>query len=313
MLKSFPLSTALGQLLTTCPHAHMAPETVHKVMTGLAQQAVEKIDRTRGIAGRMFCRLVHYEPRIPYIQRHDKLREIFPEDSTEVLWLFADHTFPYFCAMLELPEYSPRIVLGLMASIGQLTESLIKYSSKSFFQYLRSHPSDVPRICDEIVLVFNQNSMNERVTYPLLSFLDILFASGTVSRILLDEDNNFAEEILKLVNIEIKGHKKLYKLTSSINVYCQLVQVPRLANSILSKLSIFLGLPHVHVRKSTATKMYESLALHSECTNIPEENLEDILNLLSESDWGLPLPEVRPIRNQVCELMGIKAPVTVLK
>lgn len=304
---------ALAQLLTTCPQSHITPETVHKVMTGLAQQAVEKIDRTRGLAGRIFCKLVHYEPRIPYIQRHDKLREIFPADSTEVLWLFADHTFPYFCAMLELPEYSQRIVLGLTASIGQLTESLIKYSSTSFFQYLRSHPSDVPRICDEIALVFTQNSMNERVTYPLLNFLDILFASGTVSSTLLDENNRFAEEILRLVNIEIKGHKKLYKLTSSINVYCQLIQVPRLSHSILSKLSIFLGLPHVHVRKSTATKMYESLALHSECTNIPEENLEDILNLLSESDWGLPLPEVRPIRNQVCELMGIKPPVALVK
>lgn len=282
-------------------------------MTGLAQQAVEKIDRTRGLAGRLFCTLVHFEPRIPYIQRHEKLREIFPADSSSVLWLFADHTFPYFCAMLELPEYSPRIILGLMASIGQLTESLIKYSSTSFFQYLRCHPGDVFRICDEIVMVFEQNTMNERVTYPLLDFLDTLFASGTVSRILLDENNTFAEDIFRLVNIEIKGYKKLYKLTSSINVFCQLIQVPRLSTRILSKLSIFLGLPHVHIRKSTATKMYESLALHSECTNIPEENLEDILNLLSESDWGLPLDEVRLIRNEVCELMGIKPPVAAVK
>lgn len=94
-------------------------------MTKFAQLAVEKIDRTRGLAGKLFCNLVHAKPEIPYIRNHDKLREIMPEDSSNVLWLFADHTFPLFCSMLALPEYSQRILLGLSASIGQLTESLV--------------------------------------------------------------------------------------------------------------------------------------------------------------------------------------------
>lgn len=151
---------------------------MHDVILDFMQQSVEKIDRTRGLAGRLFCQLIHLEPRLPHIQHHDRLREIFPADAKTVLWLFADHTFPLFCALLELPEYSKRILLGLSASIGQLTESLIKYSSAAFFQFLRSHPSDVPRLCNEIVMNFEENLLNERVTYPMLNFLDIIIASG---------------------------------------------------------------------------------------------------------------------------------------
>lgn len=75
-------------------------------------------------------------------------------------------------------------------------------------------------------------------------------------------------------------------------------------------MAIFLGLTHVHVRKTSATKLYEALALHGDSCDIPEENMDEILNILSETDWGSPLIMVRPVRNQLCELMGIKPPVS---
>lgn len=301
---------AIHQLITTCPKDLLQPEQVHQIMLGFMQQAVEKIDRTRGLAGRLFCQIITTTPHIPHIRHHDRLLEIFPADVNSVLWLFADQTFPLFCSLLELPDYSQRVLLGLSASIGQLTESLIKYSSAAFFEFLRTHPAEVPRLCKEIVANFQNNIMNERVTYPMLNFLEILISSGTINVVLLDESNTFGDDIYRLLNLEVKGHKKLYKLVSSISVYCQLVQVPHLCKRILSKMAIFLGLTHVHVRKTSATKLYEALALHGDCCDIPEENMDEILNILSETDWGSPLIMVRPVRNQLCELMGIKPPVS---
>lgn len=80
--------------------------------------------------------------------------------------------------MLELPDYSPRLVLGLVASIGKMTESLIKYASASMFQFLRSHPTHVPRICQEIVDVFQQHLLEKRIAHPMLNFLDLIISSG---------------------------------------------------------------------------------------------------------------------------------------
>ncbi|XP_075153533.1 tubulin folding cofactor D [Haematobia irritans] len=302
--------SAIFDLLKQCPKDLLQAKHIHNIIVGFMQQAVEKIDRTRGLAGRLLCQIIHSDPIIPYIHRHDKLKEVFPEDATSVLWLFADHTFPLFCSLLEFPEYSSRILLGLSASIGQLTESLIKYASAALFQFLRSHTTEIARLCKEIVSNFEGNLLNERVTYPMLNFLDIVIASGTINSVLLDDTSTFADDIYRLLNLEIKGHKKLYKLVSSINVYCQLVQVPRLCKKVLSKMSVFLGLTHVHIRKTTATKLYEALALHGDICEISEENMDEVLNILSETDWGLPLVEVRPIRNQLCDLMGIKAPMS---
>ncbi|EDV57417.1 tubulin-specific chaperone D [Drosophila erecta] len=302
--------SSLYEIVTTCPPDLLAQEQVHKIVVGFMQQAVEKIDRTRGLGGRLCCQLIHHQPRIPHIREHSKLLEILPADADSVLWLFADHTFPLFCELLALPDYSKRVLLGLSASIGQLTESLIKYASSALFHFLRSNPETVPRLCSEVVQIFEEHLLNERVTYPLLSFLDILIGSGTVESVLHDEANPFAEDIFKLLNLEVKGYKKLYKTATSISAFCQLLQVPRLSRRILSKLSVFLGLQHVHVRKTAATKLYEALALHGDVTEVPEENMDEILTLLSETDWTLPLVEVRPLRNQLCQLMDIKPPVS---
>lgn len=67
---------------------------------------------------------------------------------------------------------------------------------------------------------------------------------------------------------------------------------------------------HVHIRKSAALKMYEAMLIYGDTTDVPEENLDEISNILMDTDWAQPLGEVRPIRNQLCDLLGVKAPVS---
>lgn len=231
----------LHQLLKACPVDRVEADIVHSIMSCLAQQSVEKIDRTRGIAGKIFHSLLYHEPEIPHIQQREVLKGIFPQDANKILWLFADHTFPLFCNLLGLHEYSEKLLIGFMASIGQLTESLIKHSSASFLDFLNSHPNETPRICDLTLKVFQENLLRERITYPLLNFLDTILSSGTLLPILDDENSTFAEEVFRLVNLEIKGHKKLYKIVSAISVMCQLIQV-----IILNKSLIFLTKNQTH-------------------------------------------------------------------
>lgn len=50
---------ALYTLVTTCPSELLQPDTMHEIMIGFAQQAVEIIDRTRGLAGSLFWKLVY--------------------------------------------------------------------------------------------------------------------------------------------------------------------------------------------------------------------------------------------------------------
>lgn len=75
-------------------------------------------------------------------------------------------------------------------------------------------------------------------------------------------------------------------------------------------MGIFLGLTHVHIRKSAALKLYEAMLLYGDTTDVPEANLEEILNILMDNDWAQPLNEVRPIRNHLCDLLNVKPPVS---
>ncbi len=152
----------------------------------------------------------------------------------------------------------------------------IKYSSTAMFNFLRSHSEHVPRICQEILNIFQQYQLNDRVTYPLMNFLDTLLSSGTVNDVLVDMDSNFAEELFRLVRLEIKGQKKLYKLVASVNVLCHLIQIPALCPRVLSILALYLGYTYVHVRKSTAAKLYETILIHGDCSGIPEENIDKV-------------------------------------
>ncbi|KAL5018126.1 hypothetical protein ScPMuIL_003848 [Solemya velum] len=70
-----------------------------------------------------------------------------------------------------------------------------------------------------------------------------------------------------------------------------------------------LCLSHVTPRstKTTANKLYETLVTYDDLC--PEETLEEVMTILSETSWDDPVEEVRPIRNKICDLMNVKRPV----
>lgn len=78
-------------------------------------------------------------------------------------------------------------------------------------------------------------------------------------------------------------------------------------------MSVFLCHRLKAVRKVCATKLFECLLLYGDWSTIPEENLDEIMFIISETNWEMEQKEVRPIRNKLCELMGVPIPVYVSK
>lgn len=80
-------------------------------------------------------------------------------------------------------------------------------------------------------------------------------------------------------------------------------------NTALVQLSILLCHRQTYVRRSTSTKLYESLLVYGDNCTIPLENLDEIMNLLSSTNWEEPVDVIKPVRNNLCNLMGIRVPV----
>ena len=92
----------------------MVPEVcVAKMMTKLAQQSVEKIDRTRGHAAKSFATILSASPPVPAVPNQKEVKALFPTDDIESFgWTVESETFPIFTQLLQFPAYKERVLLG---------------------------------------------------------------------------------------------------------------------------------------------------------------------------------------------------------
>ncbi|XP_048512674.1 tubulin-specific chaperone D [Athalia rosae] len=313
--------TGLQLLTNLVSHAKLTSILNEKVMArvigGVAQQAVERIDRIRAQSGAVFSGLIHSDTELPNIPYHNKLRELFPltECKDNIDWKMESMTFPRFIRMLSFPPYTVPLLRGIIYSVGGLSESLVKHSSMSFFSYLKEIDQvTAHRLCDQVLDIFEESHKNERMITSLLAFMVRLISSGCIQFILDDPESGFPRRLLILLKKEIKCINNTKLLISSIAVFCQLLQVQSDVNKqAFGQLSIFLCNKYMCVRKITAVRTYEALTLYGEDMYLPEEDLTSILNTLNTTDWEQPVAILRPIRNHLCELMKVSPPVTIKK
>jgi len=304
-------------LLATGAHK-IQSSLVSQIMPYLVQQANEKIARTRGQAGKVFSSLLWAKSpagdSVPGVPRLEELRRIFPKD-VEITWTVESETFPRFIQLLTMPEYLERLILGLIVSTGGLTERLVKNSSESLFTQLnRMSQEQINAFTLSILAVFKTNQKVDRVTVPLFKFLEQLLTSGCLETILDDPENTFSFDLFNLCKTEVGKCGDPNKIMTSADVFCQLLQAGdnNTVKKCLTQLSIFLCHKFPRVRKSTAEKLYEAILTFADKEIVPDENLETVMELLTESQWDDSVENLRPIRNKICDLVGVPAP-TVLK
>lgn len=102
----------------------------------------------------------------------------------------------------------------------------VKSASSCLFEFLKSldDPS-LNEICDIVVSLYREHVEDDRVVLSMLSFLDRLMNSGTVSSVMNDPESNFALEVFNLTRTAVGNSTDKFKLTGSIDIYCNLIQV----------------------------------------------------------------------------------------
>ena len=120
------------------------------------------------------------------------------------------------------------------------------------------------------------------------------------------------------------------KLMSAVDVLCSLLQAEEQTarQKCLVQLSIFLCHKFPRIRKATASKLFEALLTYPNIISSQmkankvtfptddevEEQLESINSILSDTRWDTtPVEQLRPLRNQLCDLLGVPAPALVKK
>lgn len=78
----------------------------------------------------------------------------------------------------------------------------------------------------------------------------------------------------------------------------------------MKKLMIYLAHAYPRVRVVTSQKVYEALLTYG-LEEIPPDNFDLVMNLLSETKWDSDISQVRLIRNQICSLLNIPQPTSL--
>lgn len=294
----------------------LSADLVKCTMCCLAQQSAEKIDRSRAHAGSIFLRLLHStEPAVPHIPHREELLNIFPlETATSLNWNAPSQAFRYITKLLGLPQYQRHTLLGITVSVGGITQSTVEFSSQWLFDYLRGIQGDAAAMTqfgDTLLIIFRDNLRNDRVSIPFLKMLNQMLANGCFEIFATQENHPFCVELLNLCK-EFKKTKCISKLRACTAVFCGLVQFQgEVKKKVLSQLLMLLCHHFPVVRKTTASQMYETMLTYDDVADA--EVLDDVMTVLSDTNWESDLATVRTHRNQLCDWLGVPRPQVIAK
>uniref|UniRef100_A0A3B5LYB4 Tubulin-specific chaperone D n=1 Tax=Xiphophorus couchianus TaxID=32473 RepID=A0A3B5LYB4_9TELE len=285
----------------------LSPHLVKSMMCCLAQQAAEQNDHYRAHAGNIFLHLLHNtEPVVPHIPHKEELLSIFPvETITSLNWNAPSQAFKYITQLLGLPEYQYHTLLGLSVSVGGITESTAHHSSQSLFAFLNGIQKDIDALTQftqTLLRIFKNNLQNDRVSVPLLMMLSQMLANNVFEILTTQENHQVCVDLLGLCK-ELRKSRNVAKIRACIYVYCGLIQFEGdVRKKVLSQLLMLLCHAFPIIRKTTSGEMYEMLLTYNDVAD--PDVLEDVLNLLSDTQWESDLATVRERRNQLCDWLG---------
>ena len=205
---------------------------VAKLFANFMQQAVERIDRTRSLAGRVFASLLYDEglrlsERFPFAAQ---LQLIFSRELCAQLdWNLAHLTLPLFVRMLREPEFNAQLLSGFVFSIGSLTESLVKPAEQCFLRELKLIEKENPALYSHLMgllLEFSRSNLAQTTS------------SGLSTSTTAGNEFRLATSLIKTVDLIVQNSMQIERLDEFLAVFLANVKLTK----DMAKLSLYIDL-----------------------------------------------------------------------
>jgi hypothetical protein len=132
-------STSSDRIQNNTEKIFVTEELCGKTIGALLKQLSEKLDVIRNQAGKSLQHiLTSKDPSIPFVYGRPRLVDALSlRNGQEINWASPEITFPLVMRAIDFDDFFDYILSGIIISVGGLTESVTKYSTKSFLEYLR--------------------------------------------------------------------------------------------------------------------------------------------------------------------------------
>lgn len=153
---------------------------------------------------------------------------------------------------------------------------------------------------------------DQRLSLSLLTSMDFLISSGFIDCI-PDYEPEYMRNVMRSTWTSISKTSDTAKKIAGASLYCSILRCECYCKTSFNYLIVLLcSASFPRVRVAVAEKLHTSILTFSEnCfpeSSDSEARMERCLELLSETDWSIPVENLKPIRNQVATLLEVKCP-----
>lgn len=184
--------------------------------------------------------------------------------------------------------------LGMIISVGGLTESVVKASGKALIDWIRNSLSETQRLGHFFLEKFDQHTKDGRVILPLLKTVEKLLSHECLNPILSDNEG-FPSELFIKIQRETYRCTDMQRLFAIASVLIGLLPSEKILKYILSR---FLCHKYPRLRRHTAEILYMKLL---EC-----DEDDRATQFLLEVDWGQS--NVFREANVLADIFGVTLP-----
>jgi len=292
-------------------------ELCAKVIGAMLKQLSEKLDLVRNEAGSCLQRLLTSKtPAVPFVSHRKLLVEaLLLNKNEQINWASPETTFPLVMRAINIDTFFDSILSGLVISVGGLTESVQKSSSKAFLEYIRALKTlrtvgKVARVGHGLIRIFDEYSKDARVILPLLLTVDRVLSYGCFDTLLCKPDNGFAKELGLRVRREATRCFDIKRLMAIVPValnilHCDKADVQEIMLLFLMRLLVH---KYPRIRRHTAEQLYVKLIEDDTVVPGDKKGIPEATDILSETQWDRdlgPPDNIREIRNKVANLLNI--------
>jgi hypothetical protein len=312
--------TACAQLVRLLKLINSNPQTkhfltstiLHNCLYAILTNLCSKIDDLRMISGKSLIEFLNIQFE-QSIEHKDELQNIFSnEDSID--WRNSQIVFSLIVQLLIYDKYRYIIWLNCLITAGELSNA-----SQALYSYLIFHKTNnylINLLLNDLEKVFSEKqTLQIRIIIPCIQACERLLSQSTFENYYQENPEEFLQHWINLIQLfEDILIKKVEILNNNptlylhfIKLYCSLLQFNNieLRNLILKLLTKFFLHNYPWVRRQAAQNLYDTcIMFHDDLFH--DEDSEEVLSLLTETDWEQNLDDLTNIRQKLLDFFHIE-------
>lgn len=293
-------------------HKSLVQRNILSVLSSILPQCVSPNDTLGNRSSNCFYELVKRSSSD--CEELIRLKEIFKDVKDEYAFKDYSTNFGLFVQLLDLECFRTHLWKGYVLTTGGFESTSVHHSREALLNHLKKASLDkslFESIQHSLYKLLLDNCNDNRYPITIMKTYDYLFTTGIMDNL----NKQLSNDILNAIWDQIRKSDDVKKVSAGSVLICSMLRYKELRDNCLVKLMVLLCSRFPNVRTKTADTLYSNLLIFGDLIlEDNEEKLEEVMRLLSETNWSKSdSTNLKETRKNICLLLNAPLPVPVKK